>query len=290
MSSIKDEINGSTIVNQVRLEQSTHKGSFFLVEGNGDANLFKKFCDLQACSIIPCMGKENLLDAITELKKSGFCGVLGFADRDFTEILGDPNVSGEIVFTDENDMEIMILCSAALDAVLEEFGNQKRISSTVEAEGMSVRDLIFSSASVVGTLRLLSQKKGWSLQFEGMTYKFVSNKSYFLDGAKTVKHVLARSNFKVDMEENDIVTFIRSSGMLPDIPKKNLCCGHDCVRILGRALKSALGNSGEFNNNDGAVNLEKILRLAYEFEYFKKTNAYDEIRNWETISGLKILQ
>lgn len=290
MSSIKDGINGSTIANQIRLERSLHEGSFFLVEGNGDANVFKKFCDLQVCSIIICMGKENLLDARTELKKSGFCGVLGFADRDFTEILSGPNVSGEIVFTDENDMEIMILCSAALDNMLEEFGNQNRISSTVNVEGMSVRDLIFSSASVVGTLRLLSQKEGWSLQFEGMTYQFVSNKSYSLDEVKTVRHVLGRSNFKVNMEESDIVTLIRSSSMLPDIPRKNLCCGHDCVRVLGRALKSALGNSKEFNNDAGAVTLEKVLRLAYEFEYFKKTNAYDEIRNWETISGFKILQ
>ena len=290
MSSIKDGINGSTLANQIRLERSVREVSFFLVEGNGDANVFKKFCDLQVCSIITCMGKDNLLDAVTELKDSGFCGVLGFADQDFAKLLGLPTFNGEVVFTDENDMEIMILCSEALDKVLQEFGTKKNILETEETEEMSVKDLIFKSSSIIGTLRLLSQREKWSLLFEKMKYKFVPNKSYFLDEVKTVRHVLGRSKFKVSMTEDEILKFIRYNCMRQDIPKKNLCCGHDCVRVLGRALKSTLGNSGQFNNDDGAVTLEKILRLAYEFEHFKKTNAYNEIRNWEKISGFKILQ
>ena len=290
MASIKDGIYGSALANKIRLERAVHKGSFLLVEGNSDANLFERFRDPQTCSITICMGKENLLDAVTELKDSGFCGVLGFADQDFAKFLGFPTFNGEIVFTDENDMEIMILCSEALDKVLQEFGSEDKILKTEETEGMSVKDLIFKSASIIGTLRLLSQREKWFLQFEKMKYKFVANNSYLLNELPTVKHILGRSEFKVSMTEDEILKFIRCNCIRQDIPKKNLCCGHDCVRILGKALKSTLGNSKGFNNDDGAATLEKILRLAYEFEHFKKTNAYNGIRNWEKISGFKILQ
>ena len=287
MSSIKDDIDGLSLANEVRLSRQKHKGSFLLVEGSSDKKIFLDFCDRQACWIFPCGGKGKLLNVLRELDKSGFHGALGFADRDFAQFIGFPNFKGTVVFTDEIDIEMMILCSKALDKVLREFGNQDKIDSMTSSQHNNKLELIFDSASIIGYLRLLSQKNKWSLSFEGMTYKFTSNNSFILGEKSTVRHVLGRSKGTVNMTENDIVNSLRNRASEVQ-SYKNLCCGHDCIRILGRAIKYNFGNNPAFINEKGAKVLEGIFRIAYEFKFFRQTKAYEEMRNWEETSGFKI--
>lgn len=289
MSSIKEEISGETIANDVRLQRATHKGSFLLVEGSDDANLFKKFSDSQQCSIIVCLGRRRLLEAITVLEKAAFSGALGIADKDFADFVGFPTFEGKVVFTDENDIEIMILCSPALDNLLGEFGAKDRVSAIVESGGKQVCDLVFDAASFVGALRLVSQVEGWSLSFEGMTYQFIDLNSYCFDESKTVRHVLGRSKRRPCMTNDEILTRVQEQVSQIDMAKK-LCCGHDCLRVLGKALKKKFGNTNEFNGAGRAKTLGRILRLAYDFDFFRQTNACQEIRKWETVTGFKVLQ
>ena len=236
MSSIRDYIDGYSLANEIRLSRSKFKGSFFLVEGVSDKNFFLNFCDNQVCSIIPCNGKKNLLDAIKDLDRTEFCGALGFADRDFTDDKALSDYKGKIVFTDENDMEIMLLCSEGLDKVLNEFGNQEKINSVTSSQGKSVKELIFASASIIGSLRALSKKNNLSLSFEGMDYKFTSSNSFFLSEKSTVRHILGRTKETVNMSENEILGHVNNRTQ-EVTSLKNLCCGHDCIRVLGRAFK-----------------------------------------------------
>lgn len=287
MNSIKDDIDGLSLANEIRLSRPKHKGSFLLVEGPDDKKIFLDFCDQQACMIFPSSGKENLLDALRILDREGFQGVLGFADQDFAEFIGFPTVKGKVVFTDENDVEMMLLCSDALDKVLREFGNQDKINSLTSSQDKSVSELIFGSASIIGYLRLLSQINKWSLSFERMTYKYTANNSFIIDEKSIVRHVIGKSDTTPNMTESDIVDKIRNRAS--DVESlKSLCCGHDCIRILGRALKYKLGNNPAFINKKGAKVLGGILRTAYSFKFFQQTKAYTEIRKWEETSGFKI--
>ena len=288
MSSIKKEMSGEIIANDVRLHRATHKGSFLLVEGSDDANLFKKFSDSQQCSIIVCLGRARLLEAITVLEKAAFSGALGIADKDFADFVGFPTFEGKVVFTDENDIEIMILCSPALDNLLGEFGAKDRVSAIVESEGKQVCDLVFDAASFVGALRLVSQVEGWSLSFEDMSYQFIPENSYCLNESKTIQHVVARTK-RTGMRLDAILTKVRDQVSKIDSPKK-LCCGHDCLRVLGKALKKKFGNTNEFDSDRGTKTLGQILRLAYEFDFFRQTNAYQEIRQWEIDTGFTVWQ
>ena len=287
MSSVKKGINGYSIANTIRLQRTKCEGSFLLVEGENDKKMFNGFCEESVCRITICFGKENLLEAITELNRTKFCGALGFADRDFAQVINMQHFEGNVVFTDENDIEVMILCSTALDTVLNNYGSQNKIPKETLSRGKSVRELIFRSASVVGFLRLLSQKNEWSLSFEDMDYKFASSSSYDLDEAKTVEHVLSRS--KKNMDKSNIVADIRNRRS-EAVPYKDLCCGHDCIRVLGRAFKSKLGSDNDFNNEKGAKKLQKILRVSYHFELFQQSVACNKIREWEETAGFIILK
>ncbi len=249
------------MANQIRLEGALHDGSFLLVEGSSDANLFRKFCDADRCSIIVCIGRKNLIEAITILENSGFRGALGLADKDFSDLIGYPAHKGSVVYSDENDIEIMILCSPALENVLREFGVKDRVNA-VEASGKDVCDLIFEAASFCGAFRYLSKRDSWYLKFSGMTYRFNHQSSFKLDKLRTVQHVVSRSQKRPKETEVNILKLIKIE--LDRIEeKKSLCCGHDCVRILGRALQRELGNTNKFNNPKGAETLERVLRLVY---------------------------
>ena len=288
MPSIKTHIDGLIIANQVRLERANHSGSFLLVEGAADAKFIERFCDADACSIVICVGKDNLFEAIESLESSNFQGALGFSDRDFADILGLRECEGNVVYTDENDIELMLLSSKSLEMTLKEFGNEVNISKTTETEGKSVREMIFESASVVGSLRLVSQLNSWSLRFSGMSYKFVGSNSCLLDRSKTIKHILGRSDPINNITEDNVVVMVEAVMSQAKFPKE-LCQGHDCVRVLGRGLKTQFGKTNSFNNTAGAKILEGILRLAYKFSDFCNSKAYGEIRRWEKETGYSIL-
>lgn len=294
MNSILKETDDNSIANQVRLERAVHLGSFLLVEGDSDSKLFGEFVDKEACSIVNCKGRPKLLDALTKLEIKGIQGVLGFADRDFSEILGYPSCKGTIVFTDENDIELMILCSNALNRFLVEYGNSERISEITNSENRQVCDLIYDAGRFIGTLRLISQKEDWSLKFSGMKYEFIDftpKNPFFVDEVKMIRYIVdyTDSNMRPGLSDDQILAQITEILTNCTEPKK-LCSGHDCIRILGKALKRILGSKNQFVNEKGARELERILRLTYDYETFQETRAYSEIRKWEKQSGFTTLR
>ncbi len=63
-----------------------------------------------------------------------------------------------------------------------------------------------------------------------------------------------------------------------------VCCGHDLVEILSLGLRKAIGTmkSSEIEPES----LERSLRLAYEEVYFRQTQLYANICQWENKNAL----
>lgn len=288
MSTVRDEITGQTLANQILLEQAAHSGSFFLVEGSSDASMFRRFTNPDSCSIIVCIGWENLVQAVGILTKMGHENILGFCDRDYCDMTGYPEYDGIIVFTDENDLEAQIICSEAMDKLLEEFGKEDRVLAEQAQEGVPPSEILFRWAQAIGALRLASSQHGWNLKFDGMTYKFLDINDPEICPVKTVQHVVGRSVNNGLPNNAEIQDFI--AGYIANIGANKLANGHDCVAVLGRALRRRFGNTNMFNSPSGREDLAKILRIAYEFAFFKKTICFQEIRRWERATGHTILK
>lgn len=190
--------------------------------------------------------------------------------------------------SDENDLDLMIFCSSALDKVLREFGSEEKIKEEERRSEKCVRDLILESAAKVGALRLLSHIEQLGLSFNDMRYKFNDNVSYCICIESTIRHVVSRS----EKHGSECVKTImeKVQAILDDEPRnRRLCCGHDCVRVLARALKRKLG-SQNLDSEKGAQILEKSLRVAYDYSLFKKSDAFRKIREWEKRNGYKVLR
>lgn len=289
MSSVREEVSGATLANQIRMERAGHKGAFLLVEGSADSTFFRKFVNEDECIITVCLGKENVIEAIAILEKKSFNGVLGVLDKDFSDLVGYPQFYGAIIFTDRNDVEMMILFSTAIYNIILEFGDNDRIDALEEAAGKSISDIVCDAASFLGTLRMLSLREGWHLKFDGMTYRFIARNSFELDEMRTVQHVLGRSNARPPLSDDELVELVNLERNKFE-SKQDVSCGHDCVRIFGRALALRIGNSNQFNSSTGAIILEKIMRVAYEYRDFTQTNLHRGIRFWEQATGFRVLR
>ena len=288
MNSIESHIDGGDAFGELFLERSTHKGSFLLVEGNSDKSLFDKFVSNRDCSIIICHGKEKVIDAINISTNHNCEGVIAILDKDYSRQLKPPN-QREILYTDQNDTEIMILCSDALDAVLLEYGIAEKRDELEKREGKPVRDIIFDASGFLGALRLISQKRKWNLKFQGMKYRFYARNSFKIKELESVQHITGRSDVRPQVPEKGIVE-LAIKERKNHAHSRDICCGHDCVRVLGRALNCDLGNTKSFDSESGAKSLERVLRVSYNWDHFHQTSLYKEIKTWEAESGYKVLQ
>lgn len=235
-----------------------------------------------------CLGWENLFDAINILSELNQTQVLGYCDKDYSDIVGFSEYNGSIVFTDENDLETQMICSEALGKVLEEFGRADRIAAETDREGASPSDLILQWSQATGALRLLSAQNKWNLTFKNMKYKFVDTNSAELCVVQTVRYVVGRSVRDALPDLSAIEKSVR--GCIRSNCSRKLTNGHDCVVVLGRSLRRCFGSTNRFNTDDGREDLARILRIAYEFAFFQKTRGYKEIKRWENATGHSILK
>ncbi len=288
MSTVRDEITGQTLANEVMLERASHSGSFFLVEGSSDANLFKGFTNSDHCSIVVCIGWGNLVQAINILTNMGCKEILGFCDRDYRDMTDYPEYNGFIVFTDENDLETQIICSEALEKVLNEYGTEDRVVAELAKEGVSSSELLLRWSQATGALRLSSAQNGWNLKFDGMKYKFIDINSPELCPVETVQYVFSRTTKNGLPSIAAIQDIVKNC--IATTNNNKLANGHDCVAVLGRALRNRFGNTNQFNSPKRQKDLAKILRISYEFAFFQKTLSFQKIRNWEHTTGYTVLK
>lgn len=286
-NSVGKHIKGGEIAAEILMERSL-KSSFLLVEGTADKKFFRRFTEID-CSITVCGGWENVIDAADSLIAAGFRRAIGVVDRDFSELVGYPKHVEIVLFTDHNDLEIMLLSSSALDTVLSQYEDDELRLKFDEKWKKSVRDVIFDASAFLGAFRVYSLRKRLNFRFDGMKYRFLNRTSFNLDKFKTVQHIFGRTNPVLKLSCQKIVQEVEEE--LTSITlSRDICCGHDCVRILGRALRHHLGNENSFDNENGAKQLEDILRIAFTWNDFRKTDLYKKIRDWEFKSGHKILR
>ena len=288
MNRILGYVNGTIVANQVRLQAARDDHAFLLVEGDSDSLLLRKYIIPENCTFIPCCGKVNVIDALALLQTDNFDRAIGLVDRDALKAHkgSTPNL---LSFTDDNDLEITIIRSPALRDFLREFGSDSKVEAVESIARVPVEDYIFGEASKIGALRELSRIRGWDLRFDGMKYKFCDQASPEIDMKETIKHIVGRIKNK-DLPPIDII--IKQAAELIGATENlsSICCGHDCTRILGRALRNKLGNYNGFNSEKSHPEIEKVLRLSYDYEYFKKTSCFTALLRLGSNTGKTIFR
>jgi hypothetical protein len=274
---------GVNIANSIHMKRRLHSDAVVLVEGDDDSQLLGRH--LARCRIVVAHGRPHLLDAVEHLNRIGVAGIVGLVDSDFWELDGDAPQTPNLVRTDGHDIEMMLLASPALDHVLGELGTAEQINSFQQARGTDVRTALLGLATPLGCLRWLSHKNTLGLNFDKLALDdFISEKKLTADDDLMLHTVFARSvtTGRLEMVRHELAAAIASA---PD--PFHVCCGHDCVDVLGIALRRVLGH-----RTDAEVSrdrLERALRLAFESRYFESTRVSRSLVAWQAASGGYVL-
>ncbi len=258
--------------NQIRLRRSTFLGTFLLVEGSSDKVFYERFIDKIVCQIVVMAGKIRVIGVLDILEKASFNGVLGIVDADFDRLEGSVHESLNLLRTDSHDLETMLINSPALDKVIAEFGSAEKIAKL----NVDIRISLIEAGRSIGYLRWVSQCDGLNLKFSDLKFsKFIDEQTLHINEAALIQEVKNKSQ-ALSLKTEDLQQRIadeKNKGFNP----WQVCCGHDLVEILALGLRKTIGTMSV-----DVDSLERSLRLAYEEVYFRKTQLWVNIRQWES--------
>ncbi|NER34546.1 MAG: DUF4435 domain-containing protein [Oscillatoria sp. SIO1A7] len=277
---MKDYIPADRIANRIRMLRTDDAAkSFLIVEGDTDKRVWDNLVAETKCCVEVAFNKNNAIAVLKNLEKYSFAGVLAIVDADFWRLQGTEPHSPNLLLTDSHDLETMLLQSPALEKLLGEHGSKDKIEKLTKSCGKTIRNLLLDAALPIGYLRWHSQQpKGLNLKFQGLKFKrFIDEKTLALDNLKLINEVKE----KYDEEKLDNAVLIKHiDGLKSDSHDPwSVCCGHDLMSILSVGLCKALGSRKA--NEVARELLERNLRLAYEASFFRDTQLYQEIQNWE---------
>ncbi|MFZ4728254.1 MAG: DUF4435 domain-containing protein, partial [Pseudanabaena sp.] len=234
-------------------------------------------------------GKIAVIQILGILEKSDFNGVLAIVDADFDRLEDSPHNSPNLLRTDTHDLETMLLKSLALDRILVAFGSEEKINKF----GRDIRKILLESGSSVGYLLWVSQCEKLELTFNGIKFKnFVDKDTLQINELKMIQEVKNKSqalSLKNEEIQQRLTTKKNTSHDLWQV-----CRGHDLVEILSIGLHKALGSNNEKDveprSSERKNTLETNLQLAYQDIYFRDTQLYVNIVEWERNNHLKFLR
>lgn len=262
------------------------KKVFILVEGTGDVGFYKNIVDKNNVQIIP-MGdektresaKDNVIRAMEILNRDRIQGVVGIVDTDYDAIEGNIKEIDNLIYTDEHDIETMILKTDAYDKFENEYGNEERIGA-YESEFGSIMDNILQFGSKIGKTRLLSIRENLKLDFKSVILEDFIDDALKFDWDDYFKQVLYASKKLAQKEE-------LNTKLLNDNDDYNiwqLCRGHDLTALMAifysDKSKFKLGNNkAKFLKSDS---VEQFLRAAYYIPvHFKNTKMFERLLEWQ---------
>ena len=272
---MREQITPDRIANSIRLLRSNHEGVFLIVEGHSDKLIYERLVNKQEVRVTIASGKNNAIKALSILEKENFRRVVAVIDADFSRIEQQIPDSNNLFLTDEHDLEMMLIKSAAFDKLLKERGSEEKIAAFPK----DIRETLLKLGQEIGKLRLLSLRNKLDLKFEGLKFgKFIDKEKLSINIDELIRSIKNHSH-KLSLDEQQIkqdLSVISDENHDP----WQLCCGHDFIDILAIALCKVLGT---WNANDVKTEvLERELRLAYELSYFYQTQIYQLMVNWQS--------
>jgi Protein of unknown function (DUF4435) len=233
------------------------------------------------CHIQIANNRSNVLRVVSILDNGSFEGHLGLIDHDFSKMLSERIASRNIILTDENDVEVMIFVSDVFERFIIEYASPDKINAVEGEKGMSIRDVLILSASVVGTLRYLSRKLDWRLNFEDMTYRFTRRDDIEIDLDRQIEHLRGRSQGTPMPLIDEVKRHISAAGAGGISDKLPYVCGHDLCGIISKGVHKVFGRA-HTALGAGGVAVEEVFRTSYTLENFRKSSIYKRLKDWET--------
>jgi hypothetical protein len=291
-----DEITPASVASEVHLlrEDCSYEGVFLFVEGETDYALFSNYIDEGNCIIKQLGGRDKVLEIIKIMARDGDRLCLAIVDADFWYIEKKQPPNDNVFLTDTHDIETQIFLSPALEKVCRELFPSSEVKSLSE-NLPSIRQRIINVAANMALIRLVNHKYNLRICFyadnensEVINWEPAVNIQKFTVDFNRLLCIVCRGDYS---QMNSIRPYANQCNQECLDKKYNLyqlCNGHDVIFVTVLFLRCN-GKRKECGSLS-TKGLEKMLRLAYDADYFRETNLYKNLLTWQNTLGMKILK
>ena len=269
---INESKTSGIIVAEILMMNATFAGVHFLVEGESDSKFWKRRLSKTSVSIVNCEGKLNLINSSAEIQAQNISAVVGVYDPDFERLQGITHHPEILTPTDKNDLELTMIASEALEALLHEYGDTEKIATFEATNSITIELYLEKISRQFGKLRYINGILNHHVNFDQLTpFRFVSENTWELDSIALINEYARLSGHTI-LEVENFVNF-----HCPDTPIWHLSQGHDTLKILAIGLRNCIGRK-QINEKD----ISRILRIAFSFDLFQKTSMHETLRSFES--------
>jgi hypothetical protein len=260
-----------------------------IVEGDDDRKFFKSSLrGIDKVNLICVWGADNVMHVIREIDKlrpaARISPTLGIVDRDYRIPLGNLLQSPNLIASDARDLECMMFGSPSFEAVLSEFGSEKKVAALGGLKPIAAAAI--SAASTVGRIRfhVCHTRSGTSFQQLELS-RVVDRKTLTIEPDELVRHLNARQGVSGSplpatavAQAADSCTKARCEKGQPYFQHDLLLCrGHDLMEILAIGFRSLFGSRSAAESS--RENIETLFRLSY-IAHFRSTPMANSIEAW----------
>ncbi len=279
---ISNQLN--TKLNEIRLSKnhpSKKDKVFVLLEGKTDINLFRNIFNTNKTYMTQINGKEKLKQALEILQDEGYSTIFGIKDSDFDNLENITYENINLFTTDYADIEIHMIESSAFESIINEFASE----NCCKLFSDDLKEKLYNETINIGYIRWFNERLSKNINFKRLKYENFINKfecNITIDSNKLINEIINIS----DLNKNETV---REIGKLKSISDDYLqiCNGHDITKLLAY-LFNYQGNSDKTNVKQERI--EEALRVAYNFNDFKKTRLYNNLNIWQQQYNIQIFK
>ena len=285
----------AVLSSEILLKSSDYAGWFILLEGDFDQRFWASRVNPSHLKLINCVGKPNLLGTFSLLiSKNQAQRIVGLADKDYDEILDRLGHFSQLIYTDENDLDVTLLrCPSsgiepAMEKILRESVDESKRQLFETGIADSVAEHLRKMAASYGVLRLINAQLQSGVDFDLLPIrhnKFLDHSvlqqrlaelhSAFVDETNKVG--------KVQLTTYDLVEKIelhRRSGLFSGWA---LVQGHDLMQLLATAINS---NALKHKTQASEESLARDLCVMIHKNDLKTTAMYQGLCRQGDLAGL----
>lgn len=295
---MRKNIDAQDLANEILMDKK-NPIAYLYVEGESDIDFFSKFIDNQKCLIRATNGNPILIETLDILvKHNAHHQVLGVIDADFRRIDGNLPTHENIFLTDTHDLETMIMQSETLELIVNKFcrkrGKEAQKDAYLQAKGQTLRKFLTTLALPIAHFKYLSDTKNYGFKFkrnpldrkdERPDYKkFIDKESMRLQVGLLILELknCSQNNLGRGIDNKILEKEITETAeKLASFDVWEVCNGHHITNILSVALLKALSDYNSYSSEVDSKLIENELITNYDSMYFKNTNLYKSLKNWE---------
>lgn len=282
MPSLRELIEGDPYFNRNRARM-TPRLVYIFVEGPDDVRLFASLLNPEVCDVNACQGKPAVLLEARRCKN--IANVLAIVDADYSPLTKKDFPYPDNVFsTDTHDVETMIAASEAMQKVIDNYADARKLAAFKEKYGIGIVEAVDRIARPLGYLRWLNEHEGLNLNFKRLAFeKVIRTDRWELDEPELLELILAQSS-RADLPAallDDKWRRFRHEHQ--DTDRWLVSHGHDVANILLLIMRKHIGRRAIRWESQQEV--EASLRLAYEQIHFMTTRLYRALKAWEQALG-----